>query len=53
MIKGNDVLLSYETKTDLWVTPGGGVEDGESLAACCIMMEKLGGKRWSFGMLMM
>lgn len=30
------ILLSYETKTDQWMIPGGGKEDDESDEACCI-----------------
>ena len=30
------VLLSYEKNTDVYMTPGGGLEDGESLEECCI-----------------
>ena len=30
------LLLSYETLTDQWMIPGGGLEDGEDEKACCI-----------------
>ena len=30
LLKGDKVLLSYETKTDQWMVPGGGVEEGET-----------------------
>ena len=30
------LLLSYETKTGQWMLPGGGLEPGESEAACCV-----------------
>ena len=30
------VLLSYETRNDQWMLPGGGLEDNESEKACCI-----------------
>ena len=36
VIRDGDLLLSYETKTDTWMLPGGGVEPGESDAACCV-----------------
>ena len=29
------ILLSYEKKTDTWMIPGGGMENGESWMACC------------------
>lgn len=29
------ILLSYETKTGLWMIPGGGLEPGEDERACC------------------
>ena len=29
------LLLSYETKTNQWMIPGGGLEDGEDETACC------------------
>lgn len=34
--EGQDILLSYETKNDLWMTPGGGMEPGENEKECCI-----------------
>ena len=36
MIKDGKILLSYEVKTDQWMIPGGGVEEGESYEICCI-----------------
>lgn len=36
VIKGDEMLLSYETLTDQWMIPGGGIEDGESEEECCI-----------------
>ncbi len=35
VIKDGRVLLSYETKGDKYIIPGGGVEEGESFAECC------------------
>ena len=29
------ILLSYETVTDTWMLPGGGLEDGEDEISCC------------------
>ena len=36
VIKDNSILLSYETKENTWMIPGGGVEENESLEECCI-----------------
>jgi ADP-ribose pyrophosphatase YjhB (NUDIX family) len=36
VIKNNKILLSYEKNTDVYMTPGGGLESGESLEECCI-----------------
>ena len=35
LIRGGKILLSYETKIDQWLIPGGGLEAGESLQECC------------------
>ena len=35
VISGGLLLLSYETKTGLWMIPGGGLEPGESERTCC------------------
>ena len=35
VIKDGEVLLSLESKNDKYMTPGGGLEDGETLAQCC------------------
>lgn len=35
LIKDNKILMSYETLTDKWMIPGGGVEENESLSDCC------------------
>lgn len=35
IIDGSKILLSYETKTDQWMIPGGGVEYNESDTDCC------------------
>ncbi len=35
VVKGNDILLSYEKKTDTYNIPGGGIEPNESLTECC------------------
>ena len=36
VIDREHMLLSYETKTNQWMIPGGGVEDNESDEECCI-----------------
>ncbi|MBQ0010951.1 MAG: NUDIX domain-containing protein [Ruminococcus sp.] len=36
VVKDGAMLLSYETKTGVWMIPGGGLEDGESDAECCV-----------------
>lgn len=35
VIQDDRILLSYETKTDTWMLPGGGLEDGEDEKSCC------------------
>ena len=35
VVKDGLLLLSYETATDQWMLPGGGMEDGEDEKACC------------------
>ena len=34
IIKDNKILLSYATKMDVWMIPGGGVEKGETYVEC-------------------
>jgi 8-oxo-dGTP pyrophosphatase MutT (NUDIX family) len=36
ILRENRLLLSYETRTGLWMLPGGGLEAGEEEKACCI-----------------
>lgn len=36
LIKNNQILLTCDTKTDLWMIPGGGMKNGESDFDCCI-----------------
>ncbi len=36
VINKDKMLLSYETLTDQWMIPGGGIEDEESEADCCV-----------------
>lgn len=35
VIQDGNILLSREEKTDWWLIPGGGIEEGESLKQCC------------------
>ena len=35
VVRGNDILLSYETRTGQYMLPGGGLEADESQADCC------------------
>lgn len=35
VMEDGNILMSYETNTDQWFLPGGGVEKGETLSACC------------------
>lgn len=35
VLRGNEILLSCETRTGQYMIPGGGLEDGEDEAACC------------------
>lgn len=35
LIRDGQILLSYETKIDQWLIPGGGLEEGESIKECC------------------
>lgn len=34
-VKDGKILLSYERNTDIYMSPGGGLEEGETLAECC------------------
>ena len=36
IVKDGKVLLTYETNTDVYMSPGGGVEPGETLEECCV-----------------
>ena len=36
VIKDGKVLLTYEANTGIYMSPGGGVETGETLTECCI-----------------
>lgn len=35
IIRDNKILLSYEKNTDVYMSPGGGLEEGETLEECC------------------
>lgn len=36
IVENGKILLSYETNTDVYMTPGGGLEAGETLEECCV-----------------
>lgn len=36
ILKEGELLLSYETKNDKWMLPGGGLEADETDAECCV-----------------
>lgn len=36
IIDGNEILLSYETVTNQWMIPGGGLENDETERECCM-----------------
>lgn len=36
IIKDGKILLTYEANTGVYMTPGGGVENGETLEECCV-----------------
>ncbi len=36
VVSNGKILLTYETNTDVYMSPGGGVETGETLEECCI-----------------
>lgn len=36
IMDGDKLLLSYETVTDTWMIPGGGLEENESDRECCL-----------------
>ena len=36
VIRDGHILLSYETVTDQWMIPGGGLEAGEDEGSCCV-----------------
>lgn len=35
VLRGGELLLSYETRTGQYMIPGGGLDDGETPRACC------------------
>ena len=36
VIENNKILLTYETNTGVYMTPGGGLEEDETLEECCV-----------------
>ena len=35
LVENNKILLTYEKNTGVYMTPGGGLENGETLEECC------------------
>ena len=44
VVREGKILLSHELNTGVYMTPGGGIEDGETLSECCKreLMEETG-----------
>jgi 8-oxo-dGTP pyrophosphatase MutT (NUDIX family) len=36
ILRDGELLMSYETRSGLWMIPGGGLEPGEDDRACCV-----------------
>ena len=36
VIRDGQLLLSYESKNDIYMSPGGGIENGETPEECCV-----------------
>ncbi len=36
VVEDGKILLSYEKNTNVYMTPGGGLENGETLEECCV-----------------
>ena len=36
VLRGGKLLMSYDTEKSRWMSPGGGMEEGEDPAACCL-----------------
>lgn len=36
VIEKDKILLSYEANTDVYMSPGGGIENGETIEECCV-----------------
>lgn len=36
IVCGKNILLTHEKRSDLWMIPGGGLEDGETPEACAV-----------------
>lgn len=46
VVRDGKILLSHELNTGVYMTPGGGLEEGETLSECCVreLMEETGYK---------
>ncbi len=44
VVRDGRILLSHELNTGVYMTPGGGIEEGETLGECCVreLMEETG-----------
>ena len=36
IVKDKNILITHEVRADLWMIPGGGLEEGETPEECCI-----------------
>ena len=36
IIKDNKILLSHEVNTNIYMSPGGGLEENEAVSECCV-----------------
>lgn len=36
VLRGGKILMSYDAEKDRWMIPGGGIEEGEDPAQCCL-----------------
>ncbi|MBQ2085364.1 MAG: GNAT family N-acetyltransferase [Oscillospiraceae bacterium] len=36
VLRGGKLLMSYDARDDIWMLPGGGIEEDEELSQCCL-----------------